>query len=175
MTQFQTASFGLALSFVITSVRADESANFTLPSGVHVRIVEAPFVRSAFKVDGCSPHDFSCKINGHIAFGTNFNLPKTYVKAIEVSFAAKTHALNSNDMYDAWGKRPLEYNGSIRYFGGKCFDAMNCQLRGLFSDAAGSFVAEWRVVNGVSTRTVLTDSNDVVGLFMNHIDPPEFE
>ena len=45
----------------------------------------------------------------------------------------------------------------------------------MFSDAAGSFVAEWQIVNGISTRTVLTSSNDVVHLLMEHIDPPEYE
>ena len=78
-------------------------------------------------------------------------------------------------MYDAWGARPLEQEGVIRYFGGKCFDKENCQLRGVFSDGAGSFVAEWRIVNGHAARTVLTTSSDVVNLFKQHIDPPSFE
>jgi hypothetical protein len=78
-------------------------------------------------------------------------------------------------MYDAWGARPLEHPGAVRYFGGKCIDSANCQFRGLFSDAAGSFVAEWRVVNGISVRTVLTSSDDVVSLFMKKIDPPEYD
>ena len=78
-------------------------------------------------------------------------------------------------MYDAWGARPLEVKGVVRYFGGKCFDTKNCQLRGLFSDAAGSFVAEWQIVGGLPTRTILTSSSDVVHLFMNNIDPPVFE
>jgi hypothetical protein len=77
-------------------------------------------------------------------------------------------------MYDAWGGRPLEYKGTIRYFGGKCSDQKNCQFRGIFSDGAGSFVAEWRIVGGVPTRTVLSGSDDIVHLFMKNIDPPEF-
>jgi hypothetical protein len=36
-------------------------------------------------------------------------------------------------------------------------------------------VAEWRVVNGTAVRTVLTDSHDVVTLFMKNIDTPDFE
>jgi len=78
-------------------------------------------------------------------------------------------------MYNTWGNWPLEVKGKIRYFGGKCFNKSNCQFRGLFSDGAGSFVAEWKIVNGVSIRTVPTDSVDVIHLFINHIDPPEFE
>ena len=51
----------------------------------------------------------------------------------------------------------------------------NCQFRGLFSDAAGSFVAEWLIVDGLAIRTVLTSNNDVVNLFKKNIDPPEFD
>jgi hypothetical protein len=102
-------------------------------------------------------------------------MPKTYVKGITISFQGKSNALNVSDMYDAWGNRPLEYPGTIRYFGGKCVDERNCQRRGIFSDGAGAFVAEWLIVDGRVFRTVLTGSNDVVDLFIKHIDPPEFE
>lgn len=154
---------------------ADTTAAFTLPSGVAVRIVEAPFKASRFKVQGCSGQDSGCRINGRIPIGTAFGLPKTYVKSITVSFKGRSYPLDASDMYNGWGGRPLEVPGVVRYFGGKCFDAKDCQFRGLFSDAAGAFVAEWRIVNGVSIRTVLTDSDDVVNLFMQNIDPPEFE
>jgi hypothetical protein len=157
------------------SVFADTRAVFTLPSGVRVKIVEAPFDKSRFKVEGCSDQDQMCRINGRIPFGTAFGLPETYVKSIMISSKGRSYSLNASDMYNAWGSRPLEHKGSIRYFGGKCNDLKNCQFRGVFSDAGGSFVAEWRVVNGMPIRTTLTDSNDVVTLFMKNIDPPEFE
>lgn len=171
-TIFGTTIFCSLLS---ATVFADTTANFTLPSGVVVQIVEAAFDKAKFKVKGCSGREPYCQINGRTPFGTDLDLPKTYVKNIWVSFAGAKHGLDAKDMYNAWGGRPLEYKGSIRYFGGKCSDSNNCQLRGVFSDAAGSFVAEWQIVNGKSTRTVLTNSNDVVHLFMEHIDPPEYE
>lgn len=146
---------------------------FMLPSGVHVEIVEAPFVKTRFTVSGCDNNDEGCLINGHVPFGSDSRLPKTYVKSITVFYQGKSYSLDASNMYDAWGDRPLEMKG-VRYFGGRCFDTSNCQFRGLFSDAAGSFVAEWMVVNGVPVRTVLTNSSDVVNLFIQHIDPPEF-
>ncbi len=162
-------------SLLSATVFADTTANFTLPSGVVVQIVEAAFDRTKFRVDGCSGRETFCQIEGRTPFGSDLDLPKTYVKNILVSFAGAKHLLDASDMYNAWGSRPLEYKGSIRYFGGKCSNSNNCQLRGVFSDASGSFVAEWQIVNGISTRTVLTSSNDVVHLFMEHIDPPEYE
>jgi len=163
------------LLFATAAVAADKTSTFTLPSGVKVTIVEVPFEKSLFKIEGCSDRDSVCRINGHAPFGVAFGLPKTYVKSITVSFKGRSNSLDASDMYNAWGSRPLEHPGSIRYFGGKCFDNGNCQLRGLFSDGAGTFVAEWAIVNGLSIRTVLTGSDDVVNLFMKNIDPPEYE
>lgn len=165
------------LSFIIftSSATADMTSTFTLPSGVEVKIIEAPFQKALFKVEGCSEGDSVCRINGHAPAGIAFGLPKTYVKSITVSFQGRSYSLDVSDMYNAWGSRPLEHKGKIRYFGGKCFNSKNCQFRGLFSDAAGTFVAEWRIVNELPVRTVLTDSNDVVNLFTKNIDPPEFD
>jgi hypothetical protein len=73
-------------------------------------------------------------------------------------------------MYDAWGKRPLEVKGIIRYFGGSCCATDFCVFRGIFSDGAYSFVAEWVVGGGIATRTVLTSSDDIMQLFTKNID-----
>jgi hypothetical protein len=78
-------------------------------------------------------------------------------------------------MYDAWGSRPLEVKGVIRYFGGRCVDSQSCQFRGIFSDGAGSFVAEWIISGGLVLRTILSGSVDVIDLFIKDIDPPTFE
>lgn len=167
--------FNLMALILTTTTIADMTSTFTLPSDIEVKIVEATFKKSLFKVEGCLGKDSICRINGHVPFGIAYGLPKTYVKSITVSFQGRVYSLDVSDMYNAWGSRPLAYQSKIRYFGGKCSDVKNCQIRGIFSDAAGTFVAEWRVVNELPVRTVLTDSSDVVDLFIKNIDPPEFE
>ena len=162
-------------AYITNPAVASGPVTFTIPSGVKVELDERAFMKSQFKVHGCTGKEPECRINGRIPFGSDLDLPKTYLKSIKVSFQGRTYSLESTDMYNAWGSRPLEHPGSIRYFGGKCIDSQTCRFRGVFSDAAGSFVAEWRIANGVSMRTVLTDSNDVVHLFIKQIDPPEYE
>lgn len=169
---------GIALAIVALSAPptiADTQSTFTLPSGVKVKIAEAPFDPRLFKVVGCTDTSPTCLINGRVPFGTASALPKTYVKSISVSFQNHSYPLDVSDMYDAWGRRPLKHGGIVRYFGGKCSDEKNCQFRGLFSDAAGAFVAEWQIVDGLPIRSVLSGSQDIVHLFMEHIDPPEFD
>jgi hypothetical protein len=150
------------------------SSTLMLPSNVAIRIEEAPFDPTSRTIRGCetavSGSTKSCLIAGKLVFGSADQLPKTYVTDITASFAGRDYSLDVSQMYDAWGRRPLEING-VRYFGGSCADALNCTLRGLFSDGAGAYVAEWQIVGGVSVRTVLTDSGDVVAAFRQHIDP----
>lgn len=157
------------------SALAGEAITFLLPGGVRIEIVEVPFKSASFTVLGCTAQSTACLINGHIPFGTDLELPKTYVSKITASYQGQTYLLDSSNMYNAWGGRDFETKSGVRYFGGKCFDAKNCQFRGVFSDAAGTFVAEWKVIDGISLRTVLTNSSDVVGLFLKHIVPPENE
>ncbi len=169
-----TAMLALLLTVSSAPAFADSEASFTLPSGVTVKITEAIFDKSIFKLSGCTDTSPGCVINGHVPMGVASSSPKTYVKKILISYQNRSYSLDVSDMYDAWGQRPLEREGVVRYFGGKCFDSKNCQFRGLFSDGAASFVAEWRVVDGLPVRTVLSSSDDIVHLFTKHIDPPEF-
>jgi hypothetical protein len=170
-------SGALAATISPGAALADSTATFTLPSGVIVRIVEAPFTASRFKVRRCADQDqdATCRINGGVPFGAAGGLPKTYVRSITIMWMGQSYRLNVSDMYDAWGSRPLEVKGVIRYFGGQCFDSQNCQFRGIFSDAAGAFVAEWVIRGGLVLRTILSGSVDVIDLFIKHIDPPTFE
>ena len=158
-----------------TSALADTTSTFTLPSDVDVTIVESVFDKEMFNVERCPSSGSICRINGRFPYGMDINVPQTYVKSITISFQGTSYALDVTDMYNAWGDRPLQYPGGIRYFGGKCFDKKNCQFRGLFSDAAGAFVAEWWIVDEVAIRTVLTSSRDVVHLFVENIDPLEYD
>lgn len=147
---------------------------FVLPSKVRVSVVEAAFSTRNFKVEGCGGESESCLVDGRAPFGVVGELPRSYVEKLQVSYAGKTYVLDSSDMYDAWGGRKLSVNG-IRYFGGECTDAGNCEFRGVFADGAASFAAEWKIVSGRPSRTVLTDSGDIVDLFLRNIDPPTFE
>jgi len=165
----------VCLLFVSGKTFAWQVAEFVLPSGVHVKIVENAFRPGQFKLAGCGEAESSCLINGKMPFGAYNRLPATYVKRITVSYRGHSYSLDASGMYDAWGSRPLEFKGVVRYFGGQCADTTNCGFRGLFSDGASTFVAEWQIAHGVSTRTVLTDSSDVVDLFKRKIDPPDFE
>jgi len=100
--------------------------------------------------------------NGNIIFGAT-RKPKTYVSKIIFVVNNMSYSLESKYTYNSWGNRPLEIPNVIKYFDAHCYDDTNCTIRGIFSDAAGSFVAEWKIINGKPVRTIITDSNDILG------------
>lgn len=169
----------LCLLVVPLTVFADgkeSTSTFTLPSGVEVKIVEAAFSKIMYKVEPCKDKERTgCVINGKHPHGTASTMPKTFLKELTITYKGKSYQLDTSSMFNAWGSRPVEYPGSVRYFGGFCYDENNCAVRGLFADGSATYVAEWVIDGGRPERTVLTESSDVVDLFMKHIDPPKFE
>jgi len=167
--------FAIILTMLSTAAVASEVKVYELKGGITVSIEEAPFNPKNHTLENCEDPTTPCKIDGLFPYGTAFDLPKTYLKEMSLMIGGEKYSLDVTGMYDAWGNRPLEYEGSVRYLGAHCYDKHYCTLRGLFSDAAGSFVAEWKVINGESIRTILTSSDDVVNLFIENIDPPYYE
>ncbi len=155
--------------------KSGEVKEFDLGNGISVQIEEVEFHPKNHKIENCGDSNIPCSIDGMAIFGTAFDMPKTYLKKLSLSIGKKTYKLNTTGMYNAWGNRPLEYKGTVKYLGAHCYDENSCALRGLFSDAAGSFVAEWLIVNGHPFRTVLTSSDDIMYLFLKNIDPPYYE
>ncbi len=133
-----------------------------------VRIVEAPFAESKLKYSESSP----CLVDGQIPFGTDCGIPSTYVKSLTVVVNGKSLKLDTSQMFNAWGTRHLTMHEGklVRYFGGSCLDKDICVFRGLFSDGAGTFVAEWRVFQGATTRTVITSDEEIVFPFTDNLD-----
>jgi len=147
---------------------------FVLPGGARVEIAEAPFEPKLNRIEGCGKDDELCLINGRPPFGVSFGLPKTYVQGITVSFMGRSYQLDVTDMYDAWGERSSK-RGERRWFGGQCYKSSFCVFRGVFGDGGDTYVAEWSVYRGVVSRTVITDADDVVNVFMENIERPRLD
>ena len=167
------AALATSLLCVSAAVHAaDLSAEFVIPAGIKVRIVEVPFDETPIRYDPREP----CLVDGKVPFGVDCTKPNTAVKRITVTLNGKDVDLDPSGMYNAWEGRPLQTKPdrktkrSFRYFGGRCTAPELCLFRGVFSDGAGTFVAEWLVVAGASQRTVLTSSDDVVSQIMRNVD-----
>ncbi len=154
---------------------ADKPKIFDLGNDVKVSILEVKFEPSEHKIVPCEGSDIPCLIDGHLPFGTAVSMPRTKLKELKFITKKSTYILETTGMYNAWGNRPLQYKDSIKYLGAHCYTPDNCKLRGIFSDAAGSYVAEWYIFNGTSMRTVLSSSDDITHLIINNVEPPYYD
>ncbi|MFC3150733.1 hypothetical protein ACFOEK_06825 [Litoribrevibacter euphylliae] len=178
MFQLSKLAFMKAL-FIITCLFASslsaEEHQFVLGEGLSIKIVESAFISSEWNISYCPNSKRVCFINGLTPMGVDGNIPETYVSKLVATVNGLSYQLDTSNMFNAWGDRPLEHPGSIKYFSGVCQYQANCTFRGIFSDAAASFVVEWRINQGVPERTIMTSSQDVVSLFIDNIDPPVYD
>jgi hypothetical protein len=139
-----------------------------LRSGVHLVVNEMPFIATGHTIAGCQPYR-PCFIDGHRVFSA-IGLPKTMLVSVRISYLGNNYQLDVAGMYD-----PLLGPDLRGRWDGYCYDGRNCTVRAVLGDAGGSYAAEWQVVNGVVTRTILTDSADVVNFIRSNLLAPRYE
>ncbi|HTG02060.1 MAG TPA: hypothetical protein VK654_15875 [Nitrospirota bacterium] len=162
----------LVLSFAGQAAAENETTATYEFGTARVTIVEKAFDPLQAKVETCQGGAGICRINGAIAFGVASGMPKTFLAKVVVDISGRTYQLDASGMYNAWGRKTGDAAQSLS---AHCFDPFNCIVRGLFSEAAGAYVAEWAIVDGRTARTMLTGSRDVVDLFRKNIGAPLFE
>jgi len=160
----------LLLVFFSLSVLA-EGKTYKLKENISITIIEKPFNESEWDITYCEKSKHICLINGKRPYGFESAKPKHYMHSLIATVEGVKFTLDSSNMFNAWGDRPHEYPGTVKYFDGVCQTKNWCTFRGLFSDGAGSFVAEWQIRQGIPERTIITTSSDVVHLFIKSISP----
>ncbi len=149
-----------------------QTVEFTLDSGVGVRLVEAaPGSKGV-----CAKADVECDYLVRSLIGKG-QPPRTYLALAEVKFEGRTFRLDTRGMVNPLVSAPRTANALVkeRRFGGFCYDKTTCFFRAVFGDAGGSFVAEWIVVDGRPVRTMFSSNGDLVAFFLKNIEPPRYQ
>ena len=144
--------FCLALTVIASAAAATDvcRTTFQFDSGVALHVEVVPFVRAAHKIARCG-QPWPCQIDGRDFFGADGELPVTQVSRMELEIEGKLVSLATSGMFNPWfGAADPQWFRVWRH--GKDWVA-----RGFFSDAAGSYVAEWRISSLRARRTVLTN------------------
>ena len=154
------------------------SVELRLSEDIVVQLVERSVVLDEKNRDYCKDKTVGL-VNGTAPFGEDSSnpraVPSSYLAKLTLRVKGKTYNLETTNMYNAWGDRPLEDHGQ-KYMAAHCYDPNTCTLRGIFSGQGGLYVAEWIIGNGKPFRSILSDSTDVVDFFMKGgINPPVFE
>lgn len=111
-----------------------------------------PFTPTQHKITTCTVLDWTgtCLIDGKPFFGTDWETPKSQlVEATVVINGRKDVKLDVSNMFNPWTGEARKKDFKITEVEGGLL------IHGEFSDGAGSYVAEWLVVDGSSVRTKL--------------------
>lgn len=113
---------------------------------------------SEYNISPSFPHS----INGKPVFGADGNIPTFVLTKATLKINDQSFILDVSDMYNPWyGTKPYEKLFSIKE------DGNHIYFRGLFSDGAGSYGAEWLIIDDSCIRTILTKSEWIMFEYFN--------
>jgi hypothetical protein len=126
------------------------SYTIDLGDGILLQMTVAPFDAKKHKIKKCQILDWSgvCLIDGKPVFGTDWGLPRNQLVQAELKIGAKTINLDVSCMYNV---TPTPQDFTLEKVEGGYL------IRGHFSDGAGSYEAEWFVIENTSVRTRLAN------------------
>ena len=129
------------------------SNSYTIPleDGISLQMTVAPFDTKKYKIKKCKVLDWSgvCLIDGKPVFGSDWELPKNQLIKASVKIGAHTIKLDVSCMFNPFFGKPDRQNFFIETVEGGYY------VRGNFSDGAGSYEAEWFIIQNSSVRTRL--------------------
>ncbi|PIE41609.1 MAG: hypothetical protein CSA49_02535 [Gammaproteobacteria bacterium] len=167
----------LAVLFIVISgcATGKELIESDISVNPDLELIFTEYRYSIAEINRCIQVPGLCLKNGTPVFGAVSYPPRTYLQGLKLRYKDTVYNLNTQNMYNADVKGVRTEKGVVEYFYASCYDKKNCIVRGIFSDAGGSYVAEWNIIDGVPIRTMLTSSADIVHKFLEDIKPPVYE
>jgi hypothetical protein len=159
------ACYTLLFLVFISNVSADDfqaDGSFQYKD-IKLSITAKPFNPDGHEIQKCKIIEWEgiCLIDGRPVFGADMDLPKTVVDKAIVQVGARTIPLDTTCMFNPWFRKPSNDQFEINLIEG------GFAVRGFFSDGAGSYVAEWRIIDGASVRTILTNDEAILVYLRN--------
>jgi hypothetical protein len=140
--------FGVASA----SEKKPEEATIKLSKNIILKMKSKPFIPNQHKITTCKVLDWTgtCLIDGKPLFGTDWETPRSQLVEATVELDGLTKVkLDVSNMFDPWTGEPKKKDFKVTEVEGGFL------IHGEFSDGAGSYIAEWLVVDGSSVRTKL--------------------
>jgi hypothetical protein len=132
-----------------------------LDDNVTLILLQEPFDSKGKDIE-LSDNKFVISINNKPVFGTDGEIPRTFLKKAILSIGTKTYNLQVDGMYNAW------LDG---YFNDKTFtlrkEGLKYIVSGGLSDGAGFYGVEWVIAGRGSIRTILSNDERIVFEYMD--------
>jgi hypothetical protein len=108
-----------------------------------------------------SDKQYVISIDKRPVFGTDGEMPKTFLKKAILTIGTKKFELQVDGMYNPWfGDNVYEKKFKLK------IEGLKYKVIAGFSDGAGGYGAEWIVIGQASMRTILTDDEKILFEYM---------
>lgn len=102
------------------------------------------------------------QIDGQLVIGTDWDIPKSKLDKLIFVTANDKIKLDISSMFNPW----VSNYCNTHYFELKPIEG-GYLLIANFSDGAGSYIAEWRIIKDKSIRTMLSDDEGMISRFLS--------
>jgi hypothetical protein len=131
-----------------------------LADNVTLTLLQEPFDPKGQEIE-LSDKKYVISINKKPVFGTDGEVPRTFLKKATLTIGTKNYNLQVDGMYNSW----LD-----KYFNDKIIKLRTEEFKyivtALFSDGAGTYGVEWVIVGQGSIRTILTNDEKIMFEYM---------
>jgi hypothetical protein len=143
---------GAAFVFSNASQLTDSSHTISLKHDIILEMTAGPFDSAKHRITECELMGSKgvCLIDDKPVFGTDWTLPRSQLMKAAVKMGSRVVHLDVSCMFNPWAEKPDPQDFSAEKVYGGYF------VHGNFSDAAGSYKAEWFIVESGSARTQLS-------------------
>jgi len=131
------------------AAHTETQTTFVFSPNLSLHLHASAFDATKHQVRRCKVLDWEgvCLIDGRPVIGTDWEVPKSVLDHLELEVDGRRVPLDVSSLYNPWVGSP-----SQKFF---CVSSVEggWVVRGLFSDGAGGYGAEWLVIDGSSLRT----------------------
>lgn len=124
-----------------------------------------PFDSTEHRIGKCKINNYEsvCLIDDKVFFGTDWTVPVNELVGLSLNIGSICINLDVSSMYNPWlGNAAPKKQFKIEVIAGGYL------VRGLFSDGAASYIAEWKIINGKSIRTLIDNNENLVLDFLEN-------
>jgi hypothetical protein len=152
--------FTITFMILVGQSYGQREGKIKLADNVTLTLFQEPFDPKGKDIE-LSDNKFVISINRKPVFGTDGEIPRTFLKKATLTIGTKVYDLQVDGMYEAW------LDG---YFDDKKFklriEGLKYIVSGGLSDGAGFYGVEWVIVGRGSIRTILTNDERIIFEYM---------
>ena len=147
--------------FVLTSQKSfsiKKECTINLSKNIKLHLYASTFDSTQHSITRCKVINWWAisLINGKQVFGTDWEMPKMQLDSAKAEINGKVIDLDVSCMYNPWfGEIQKDF-----------FSCKECEggilIQGLFSDGAGTYVAQWKIVSNSSIRTIISNDEKII-------------